>query len=159
MCSAHWTKSDANSLQGRKLPSIFRPCKLFASDWVQCVWVADTLYLVCERFLAKQMLYMLSQIEASKLNSYIAYGIVIGSFSSLILKWPIRCWCLHLIFEWYFAHCKLFASDWVQCVCLIHSTSIVAEGYIGFSSHFWFVSSSITCSLAVLNAEWVARRI
>ena len=31
-----WTQSDANSLQGQKIEGNFRPCKLFASDLVQC---------------------------------------------------------------------------------------------------------------------------
>ena len=41
---------------------------------------------------------MLSWMKASKLNNHIANGILIGQFSSLILNWPIRCWCCHLIF-------------------------------------------------------------
>ena len=76
----------------------------------------DTLYLVSERFLVKQMLYMFLQMVTSKLNSYIAHGIVIGHFSSLLLKWPIRCWCLHLIFESYFAEYN-FHTFYVPLLC------------------------------------------
>ena len=60
-------QGEAEILPKNKLPTFF----------------VDTVYLVCERFLAKQMLYMLSQIAASKLSSYIVHGIVIGPFSLL----------------------------------------------------------------------------
>ena len=88
-----------------------------------------------------RILHMLSQIEASKLKSCIAHGIVIGS---LILKWPIRCLCLHLIFECYFVEYN-FHTFYLFCELYKFSADLVWFGMVWTRKSQKSGPSSIKC--------------
>ena len=86
---------------------------------------------------------MLSWMAASKLNSYINHGIMIGHFSSLVLKWPIICWCRHLIFASSFAEYNFHTS---YLYCVIHQIPSIYILYFIILGSALLTHSSSECT-------------